>query len=103
MLRGIALVLDLRLGELDAHVPTLSLVRRRFRYLKLAGLAVRDLAVVPGSEDVLVLAGPSMTLAGPCYLYRWRNAFGAEHNGPDTEVTLEETEPLLWIRDGRPG
>ena len=103
VLRGIALVLDLRLGGLDGDGPTLNLARRRFRYLELAGLAVRDLAVVPGSDDVLVLAGPSMTLAGPCYLYRWRNAFGAEHNGPDTKVTLEETEPLLWIRDGRPG
>ena len=103
VLRGIALVLDLRLGGLNGDGPTLSLVRRRFRYLQLAGLAVRYLAVVPGSDDVLVLAGPSMTQAGPCYLYRWRNAFGAELNGPDTEVKLEETEPLLWIRDGRPG
>ena len=103
VLRGIALVLDLRLGGLNGDGPTLSLVRRRFRYLQLAGLAVRDLAVVPGSDDVLVLAGPSMTQAGPCYLDRWRNAFGAELNGPDTDVKLEETEPLLWIRDGRPG
>ncbi|MBE9171703.1 DUF3616 domain-containing protein [Cyanobium sp. LEGE 06143] len=104
VLRGIALVLDLRLAGLDDDGPTLSLAGCHCRYLQLAGLAVRDLAVVPGSDDVLVLAGPSMTQAGPCYLYRWRNALGTVNNGPVAGViTLEELEPLLWIRDGRPG
>ena len=44
VLRGIALVLDLRLSGLDSDGPTLTLARHRFRYLQLAGLAVRDLA-----------------------------------------------------------
>ncbi|MEA5410276.1 DUF3616 domain-containing protein [Synechococcus sp. BA-120 BA3] len=103
VLRGIALVLDLRLGGLDGDGPTLSLEAHRCRYLSLSGLAVRDLAVVPGSHDVLVLAGPTMDLAGPCYLHRWRNALGPQDAPPKDGVTLETTEPLLWIRDGRPG
>jgi hypothetical protein len=64
VLLGIALVLDLRVGGLDVNGPTLSPARLRYRYLQFSGLAVRDLALVPGSDDVLVLAGPSMTLAG---------------------------------------
>jgi hypothetical protein len=103
VLRGIALVIDLRLGGLDGDGPTLTLGALRCRYLSLSGLAVRDLAVVHGSDDVLVLAGPTMDLAGPFYLYRWRNALGPEASPPGNAVTLETMEPLLWIRDGRPG
>jgi hypothetical protein len=42
-------------------------------------------------------------LAGPCYLHRWRNALGPQGSLQEDAVTLEITEPLLWIRDGRPG
>jgi hypothetical protein len=103
VLRGIALVVDLRLGGLDGGGPTLSLEHWRCRHLQLSGLAVRDLAVVPGSDDVLVLAGPTMTLAGPCYIYRWRNALSPNDSGQPAGLTLEQPEPLLWIRDGCPG
>ncbi len=104
VLRGIALVLDLRLAGLDeAGSSTLTLAGQRFRYLQLNGLAVRDLAVVPGSDDLLVLAGPTMTQAGPSYLYRWRNALCRPDSEAGASITVEEPEPLLWIRDGRPG
>ncbi len=103
VLRGIALVLDLRLGGLNGDGPTLTLEAHRCRYLSLSGLAVRDLAVVPGSDDVMVLAGPTLDMAGPCYLHRWRRAFGPLDSPAGDGVTLETTEPLLWIRDGRPG
>jgi hypothetical protein len=101
MLRGIALVLDLRLAGLDDDSSNLTLTRLRYRYLDLSGLAVRDLAVLPGTDDVLVLAGPTMTLAGPCYLYRWRHALGGGEVDGQT-LKVEAPEPLLWIRDGRP-
>ncbi|MCP9842068.1 DUF3616 domain-containing protein [Synechococcus sp. J7-Johnson] len=103
VLRGIALVLDLRVDGLNGNEPTLTMTGLHVRYLQLGGLAVRDLAVVPGSEDVLVLAGPTMTMAGPCYLYRWRNALRPRDSDSPIEVLVEEPEPLLWIRDGRPG
>jgi hypothetical protein len=44
-----------------------------------------------------------MTVAGPCYLYRWRNALRPEEPRSGAGITVEEPEPLLWIRDGRPG
>jgi hypothetical protein len=100
VLRGIAVVADLRLGGLDTGAPRLTLERHHLRYLQLSGLAVRDLAVVPGSDDVLLLAGPTMTQTGPCYIYRWRDALKSEASGV---FRVEEPEPLLWIRDGRPG
>ena len=103
VLRGIALVVDLRLAGLDAGGPTLTLARQRLRFLQLSGLAVRDLAVVPDSDDVLILAGPTMTQAGPCYLYRWRDALKPESPDAPHLFQVEEPEPLLWIRDGRPG
>ena len=104
VLRGIAMVLDLHLDGIEkGGSSTLTLAAQRFRYLQLNGLAVRDLAIVPGSDDVLVLAGPTMTVAGPCYLYRWRNALGPQEARSGAGITVEETEPLLWIRDARPG
>ncbi len=104
VLRGIALVLDLQMGGLDGDGPTLTLDNHHIRYLSLGGLAVRDLAVVPGSDDVLILAGPTMTQVGPCFIYRWRKAFSSVKKVPDPDIiTLETVEPLLWIRDGRSG
>jgi hypothetical protein len=109
VLRGVALVADLQVGgiakgdNLDNDPghgigAPLSLERLRLRLLDLDGLAVRDLAVLPDTDDVLVLAGPTMTLAGPCYLYRWLNALS-----PSEPPSEEKLEPLLWLRDGRPG
>lgn len=103
VLRGIALVVDLRLAGLDAGGPSLTLASHRLRFLQLSGLAVRDLAVVPGSDDVIILAGPTMTQTGPCYLYRWRAALKPESRDLPNGFQVEEPEPLLWIRDGRPG
>jgi hypothetical protein len=107
VLRGIALVVDLRLEGFEAADGPLSLASHRLRFLDLRGLAVRDLAVVPGGDDVLILAGPTMTQAGPSYLYRWRGALshGAQPQTGDgpAAITVEEPEPLLWIRDSRPG
>jgi hypothetical protein len=98
------MVLDLNLDGVEGDgSSTLTLTAQRFRYLQLKGLAVRDLAIVPGSDDVLVLAGPTMTVAGPCYLYRWRNALRPQETESGAGITVEEAEPLLWIRDARPG
>lgn len=104
VLRGVALVVDLRLNGLDEDGGApLTLNKSSIRYLKLRGLAVRDLAVVPDSNDVLILAGPTMTLTGPCYLYRWRDAFNSDNSGLAEGVPLEKLEPLLRIRDDHPG
>jgi hypothetical protein len=103
VLRGIAVVADLRLGGLGTGASRLTLERHHLRYLQLSGLAVRDLAVVPGRDDVLILAGPTMTQTGPCTIYRWRDALKFEAPEASGVFRVEEPEPLLWIRDGRPG
>ncbi|MGY1792697.1 DUF3616 domain-containing protein [Geodermatophilus sp. SYSU D00525] len=82
VLRGWAVVLELR-PEVDERDPTRLRLRRfpggrRYRkhVLRLAGLGVRDLC--PQGEDLLVLAGPTMDLDGPVYVYRWHGALTAE-------------------------
>ena len=83
----------------------LGLASHRLHFLDLGDLAVRDLALLPGGNDVLILAGPTMTLAAPCLLYRWRDALrsGAPAAGAPPKITVHTPEPLLWIRDGAPG
>jgi hypothetical protein len=82
VLRGWAVVLELR-PEVDAEDPTRLRLRRfpdgcRYRkhVLRLAGLGVRDLC--PRGEDLLVLAGPTMDLDGPVYVYRWHGGCAVE-------------------------
>lgn len=113
VLRGMAVVLDLRLDGLETGAPTgsgqgrpLRLASLRLRILDLAGLGVRDLAAIPAGDDVMLLAGPTLELAGPCYLYRWRQAWSSgEPQGDDLgqELQVERPEPLLWLRDAVPG
>ena len=82
VLRGWAFVLELR-PRVDALDPgRLALpafpdgVVYRKHVLDLDGLGVRDLC--PVGDDLLVLAGPTMTLDGPVRVYRWRGAARAE-------------------------
>ncbi len=82
VLRGWAVVLELR-PEVDADDPTRLRLGRlpdgcRYRkhVLRLAGLGIRDLC--PQGEDLLVLAGPTMDLDGPVYVYRWHGGCAAE-------------------------
>ena len=104
MLRGIALVADLQLdgfakgGDSDHTLP-LQLQSLQLRYLDLGGLAVRDLAAVPDSNNVLILAGPTMPHAGPFRLIRWRQAFSAHPAQPPESMALECTTTLL-LRSG---
>jgi hypothetical protein len=56
-------------------------------------------------DRVLLLAGPTMTLAGPCLIHRWPGAF--RHDPPTLNqppaLTVHSPAPLLWIRDGARG
>jgi uncharacterized protein DUF3616 len=56
----------LRLRPLDGPAPY------RTHFLDLGGLGVRDLA--PYGDDLLILAGPSMSLSGPVRVLRWPGA-----------------------------
>ncbi|MET0342538.1 MAG: DUF3616 domain-containing protein [Polyangiales bacterium] len=96
VLRGYAFVLELQLAEEgdDLHIVAQGKRRYRKHALDLDGLGVRELIV--RGDDVLVLAGPTMTLDGAHRMYRW-------HGGPsakrDTLVKQEKgvLEPLFDI------
>jgi hypothetical protein len=79
VLRGWATVIELRVmasGDgllLDPIGAEGEPYRKHF--LQIDGLGVRELAI--DGKDLLVLAGPSMDLDGPVFIYRWRNALEA--------------------------
>ncbi len=83
VLRGWAMVLELHpvgdgnrleLGPIDGKKGP----RIRKHFLQLQGLGVRDLCLQ--GDDLLVLAGPTMSLDGPVRVVRWRGA--ARCDGP---------------------
>ncbi len=82
VLRGWAVVLALR-PRLAVDQDVLELAPLdddgavyRTHFLDLDGLGVRDLC--PDGTDLLVLAGPSMSLDGPVRVYRWRRALDGD-------------------------
>jgi hypothetical protein len=84
-----------------------------FRMLALEGLGVRDLDL--DGDDLLILAGPTSALSGPCALYRWRDwandaprdARKVRLHRPERELELpfgsgfDHPEGIsVWKRDG---
>lgn len=63
----------------------------RVHFLDLDGLGVRDLC--REDDDLLVLAGPSMDLDGPVWIYRWHDAHAGDAprvvRAPDLSRELE--------------
>ncbi|MEV0385208.1 DUF3616 domain-containing protein [Nonomuraea sp. NPDC050643] len=68
VLRGWAIVLELRLEESGRGRLRVRDLRKHFLHLR--GLGVRDLC--PDGDSLLVLAGPTMDLDGPVRVLRWR-------------------------------
>ncbi|WIN00349.1 DUF3616 domain-containing protein [Actinoplanes oblitus] len=82
VLRGWAFVLELR-PYVTPDEPTRLRLRAfedgrpyRKHVLDLGGLGIRDLC--PDGDDLLVLAGPTMALDGPVWVYRWHGACRTE-------------------------
>jgi hypothetical protein len=74
VLRGWAVILELKLKEVDAFTLKLKRIgpdKQRYRrhFLDLRGLGIRDLIV--HKEDLLILAGPTADLDGPVTVFRW--------------------------------
>ncbi|MDD5391877.1 MAG: DUF3616 domain-containing protein [Thiothrix sp.] len=103
VLRGWAAILELEVTT-DANDPSiLKLVNigtdnRPYRkhFLKLDGLGVRDLCVQ--GDDLLILAGPTMSIDGPTALYRWQG--GAQ---PDAEslVSSKQLDAIFDVHYGQ--
>lgn len=68
------------------------------RLIALEGLGVRDLK--RHGDDLLILAGPTTALSGPCALYRWKNWVTDLPIDPAT-VSLHRPGRLLEIPFGR--
>ncbi|RAY14002.1 DUF3616 domain-containing protein [Actinomadura craniellae] len=78
VLRGWAVLIEIH-PETDPDDPHRLRLRRidggeryRTHFLDLRGLGIRDLC--PHGDDLLVLAGPSMSLSGPVRVLRWKGA-----------------------------
>jgi hypothetical protein len=80
-------------GELELRDGTL--VRR---LLAMEGLGIRDLKRC--GDDLIILAGPTTGLSGPCALYRWCDWVGDPPRDPE-RVRLHRPERILEIPFGR--
>ena len=71
VLRGWAVLLDLEVrAEMSGFLQLARPLRKHF--LQLDGLGIRDLAI--HEKGVYILAGPTMDLDGPVFVYHWPNA-----------------------------
>lgn len=68
------------------------------RLLALEGLGVRDLKRC--GDDLLILAGPTTGLSGPCAIYRWRDWVN-EPPAHDTKVQVHKPDRILELPFGR--
>ena len=128
VLRGMAVILEVEPRPGKRRPERLTLARigpggRRYRkhFLDLCGLGVRDLCV--DGDDLLILAGPTMTLDGRCAVFRWRGAAAAARAadaraddtlagddvlevalelpyGVGTHEDLEHPEGIAFVTDG---
>lgn len=72
VLRGWAVIVEFLLKDSGAGVLSIDGGKIRKHFLQLNGLGVRDLAIL--DKDLYVLAGPTMDLDGPVFIFRWSNA-----------------------------
>lgn len=108
VLRGWACILELhpiREGDVLKLKPLEGRVPYRKHFLELGGLGVRDLLVA--GDDLLILAGPTMTLDAPCEIWRWKNgAAGGAATGATRLLTLptrdgaDKAEGFTDLADG---
>lgn len=94
---GHGLILEVEIEE-DTQ-GTLQIVHGPVRRLvALDGLGVRDLKRM--GDDLLILAGPTTALSGPCAIYRWPGwACDLPHD--PAKVHLHKPERLLELPFGR--
>lgn len=94
---GHGLILEIEIGEDDKGA--LQIIQGPVRRLvALEGLGVRDLKRM--GDDLLILAGPTTALSGPCAIYRWRGWASDLPHDP-AKVHLHRPERLLDLPFGR--
>ncbi|GAA4962892.1 DUF3616 domain-containing protein [Kineococcus glutinatus] len=101
VLRGWAVVVEVRPQTSGKDPHRLKLrrfpegARYRLHLLDLGGLGVRDLC--PDGDDLLVLAGPSMSLSGPVRVHRW---LGARTHDAPALLRAEQVPAVLVLAHG---
>lgn len=68
------------------------------RLLALEGLGIRDLK--RNGDDLLILAGPTTGLSGPCAIYRWRD-WANQPPKHDQKVEVHRPERIVELPFGR--
>ena len=103
VVRGWAVILEIAVKEHSRHASLLQLRSigpqgRLYRkhFLHLEGLGIRDLCAQ--GSDLLILAGPTMSLEGPVRVFRWKG--GADPNG-ESMVPREKLDHLLDVPHGQ--
>lgn len=97
VVRTYAVLLEMEIGAKGSGALKLMQPPRK-RLLDLDGLGIRDLKRV--RDDLLILAGPTTGLDGPCAVYRWP---GWLHDGAedDDTVCLHRPKRILDLPFGR--
>lgn len=102
VLRGWAVILEIAVKEHPRHASLLKLRSigpqgRLYRkhFLHLEGLGIRDLCAQ--GSDLLILAGPTMSLEGPVRVFRWKG--GTDQKG-ESMVPREKLDHLLDVPHG---
>jgi hypothetical protein len=105
VLRGWATILELALIEGDKPSqlvlgPVRPSNEKRYRkhVLNLDGLGIRDLRA--DGDDVLILAGPTMTLDGAVAIYRWLGGPDAGSDDTLTDLAAGQLEHVLTLPHG---
>jgi hypothetical protein len=100
VLRGWAVILEVSVEAEDPFRLKLKWIGPDGRpykkhFLDLRGLGVRDICV--DGADLLVLAGPTMTLDGPVAVFRWRDALASTD---EQLISSDGLERVLEIPSG---
>lgn len=99
VLRGWAIILELELSETEPGVLGFNDLgddgtKYHKYFLDLNGLGVRELCWQ--GEDLLILAGPTMSIEGQMRIFRWCNA--AQNSG-DTDIIVGQGDELYPLFD----
>jgi hypothetical protein len=96
VLRGWAIVLELevKLKGNKLKLAKIGASKQLYKkhFLQLHGLGIRDLVI--DREDLLILAGPTMSLDGSVQAFRWRNAL--DRAGDNTGDRGKSQDTLTW-------
>jgi hypothetical protein len=91
VLRGWAVLLDLQVEEATRGFLKLARPVRK-HFLNLNGLGIRDLSI--HQNHLYILAGPTMNLDGPVFIYKWPSALDTAN---EAVVPREELRLILEI------